>query len=302
MPQISYKLQNWLLVALITLVWGSSFMLMKRGLVVFAPQQVAAARLFLGGLVVIPLYYRHYAAIPVRKLPYIALIAFCGNGIPPFLFTAAQAHLDSSITGILNSTTPLFTLLTGVAAFGLSVDRRRAWGVLVGLGGAVFLVLNNGNNAADSNYQYGLLIILATFLYSISANVVKRYCQDIPPAVINLAAFSMLVLPSGVLLWYSQFVSAALSHVGSSKAVGAIVVLAVVNTVWANLLFYRLTQRTDAIFASTITYLIPIVAVGWGMYDGEQITWQYIVGTIIILAGVYLTQKTTSTAANKPTV
>lgn len=288
---MSSKLQNWLLVVLITLIWGSSFILMKRGLVAFSHTQVAAARLFIASLVTIPLFFRYYTKLSLRELRYIVLIALCGNGIPPFLFTAAQTHLNSSISGILNSTTPLFTLLLGITAFGVSFKLNRLLGVLIGLSGAVFLVLNNGNITDTGNYQYGLLIILATLLYSISANTVKKYCQNIPPAAINLGSFSLLIIPSGIILFSGNFVQTVVTHPSGYVTLGYLVILAAVNTVIANLLFYRLTQRTDAIFASVITYLIPLVSVGLGFLDGETISWQYFVSMAVILLGVYLAQK-----------
>ena len=288
---MSNKVQNGLLVVVITFIWGSSFLLMKRGLVAFSPTQVASARLFISALITIPIFYPYYTKLSLRELKYIVLIALFGNGIPPFLFTIAQTHLNSSITGILNSTTPLFTLLLGVTLFGLSFKPSRLLGVLIGLGGAIFLVLNNGNIADAENYRYGILIIIATCLYSISANTVKRYCQNIPPAAINLASFSLLLVPSGIILFSGNFVQTAITHPKGLLTLGYIVILAGVNTVVANLLFYRLTQRTDAIFSSTITYLIPLVAVGIGFLDGETISWQYFVSIAVILLGVYLAQK-----------
>ena len=288
---MSDKVQNWLLVALITLIWGSSFLLMKRGLVIFSPTQVASARLFIAALITIPIFYPYYTKLSLRELRYIVLIALFGNGIPPFLFTMAQTHLNSSIAGILNSTTPLFTLLLGVTAFGVSFKLNRLLGVLIGLSGAIFLVLNNGNIADVGNYRYGILIIIATCLYSISANTVKKYCQNIPPAAINLASFSLLLVPSSIILFSGNFAQTVITHPKGLPTLGYLVILAGVNTVIANLLFYRLTQRTDAIFSSTITYLIPLVAVGIGFLDGETISWQYFLSMAVILLGVYLTQK-----------
>ena len=288
---MSDKVQNWLLVALITLIWGSSFLLMKRGLVIFSPTQVASARLFIAALITIPIFYPYYTKLSLRELRYIVLIALFGNGIPPFLFTMAQTHLNSSIAGILNSTTPLFTLLLGVTAFGVSFKLNRLLGVLIGLSGAIFLVLNNGNIADVGNYRYGILIIIATCLYSISANTVKKYCQNIPPAAINLASFSLLLIPSSIILFSGNFAQTVITHPKGLPTLGYLVILAGVNTVIANLLFYRLTQRTDAIFSSTITYLIPLVAVGIGFLDGETISWQYFLSMAVILLGVYLTQK-----------
>ena len=288
---MSDKVQNWLLVALITLIWGSSFLLMKRGLVIFSPTQVASARLFIAALITIPIFYPYYTKLSLRELRYIVLIALFGNGIPPFLFTMAQTHLNSSIAGILNSTTPLFTLLLGVTAFGVSFKLNRLLGVLIGLSGAIFLVLNNGNIADVGNYRYGILIIIATCLYSISANTVKKYCQNIPPAAINLASFSLLLVPSSIILFSGNFAQTVITHPKGLPTLGYLVILAGVNTVIANLLFYRLTQRTDAIFSSTITYLIPLVAVGIGFLDGETISWQYFLSIAVILLGVYLTQK-----------
>ena len=285
--------QNWLLVIAITLIWGSSYILMKRGLEVFSPPQVAALRLLLTSLFVVPIFFRYLPTVPRAKLPYIALIAFVGNGMPPFLFTLAQQHIhNSSVVGILNSTTPLFTLLVGVTAFGVHFSWRRLMGILIGLCGAIFLIWQNSHRSdANNQYEYGVLVIIATFFYSISANIVKKHGQQINPIAINVTAFSILAIPAAAVLFSTDFLLRVQTNPQSWRALGFLMILAVMGTAVANMLFYRLTQRTDAVFASITTYLMPLVALTWGFADGESITWTYWLSMAIILLGVYLTQR-----------
>ena len=285
--------QNWLLIIAITLIWGSSYILMKRGLEVFSPPQVAALRLLLTSLFVVPIFFRYLPTVPRAKLPYLALIAFVGNGMPPFLFTLAQQHIhNSSVVGILYSTTPLFTLLVGVLAFGVHFSWRRLLGILIGLCGAIFLIWQNSHHSdANNQYEYGILVIIATFFYSLSANIVKKHGQQIHPIAINVTAFSILAIPSAVVLFSTDFLLRVQTNPQSWRALGFLLILAVLGTAVANMLFYRLTQRTDAVFASITTYLMPLVAIAWGFADGESITWTYWLSMAIILLGVYLTQR-----------
>lgn len=287
------NIADWVILLVISLIWGSSFILMKKGLIAFRPTQVASLRLFLTMLAMTPFVVMALKWIRRKDFLPILIVAIMGNGFPPFLFTAAQVRLNSSAAGVLNSLTPVFVFLFGVLFFKMVFKWKRLVGVLIGFIGAVVLILFAApqNNTGESEYIYGLYIVGAAFCYSISVNMVKTYCQEIHPIALNLAVFMFLGPFAGVYLFNTDFLTILQTHPQGWSSFSYIVILAVFGTALATILFFKLTQRTDALFSSTVTYLIPIFAVLWGFLDGEMIGWSYIVGLTFILSGVYLAGK-----------
>lgn len=289
-------LVNWGILAVLALIWGSSFILIKKGLVVFSSEQVALMRIFFSLLAIIPLLPSSIRRIKQlhqkKELEYLPLIAIalCGTGIPPFLFTAAQVKLDSGVTGILNSLTPLFTLIIGLLLFGTVFYWRRFLGVCIGFIGAVSLMVYSLPEGNSTNYIYSFYIVVATIFYGMSVNLIKTYAQDLSATVLNSFVFLSLGPLAGAALFMTDFVS-LLNSWEAWKALGYIVILAVLGTAYSTLVFFKLVQRTNALFAAMVTYLIPIIAVGWGWVDGEPILWEYSLSMIMILGGVYLAGK-----------
>lgn len=284
---------DWATLLAISLIWGSSFILMKKGLIAFRPTQVASMRIFLTMLAMIPFVVMALKRIKRKDFIPILIVAIMGNGFPPFLFTAAQVRLDSSAAGVLNSLTPVFVFLFGVLFFKMVFKWKRLAGVLIGFIGAVILILFAAPQSATgkSEYIYGFYILGAALCYSISVNMVKTYCQEIHPIVLNLAIFMLLGPFAGIYLFNTDFLTVLQTHPQGWSSFSYIVILAVFGTALATILFFKLTQRTDALFSSTVTYLIPIFAVLWGFLDGEMIGWGYLVGLTFILSGVYLAGK-----------
>ncbi|MEZ4886916.1 MAG: DMT family transporter [Chitinophagales bacterium] len=284
---------DWIILLVISLIWGSSFILMKKGLVAFPPTQVASMRIFLTMLTMSPFVVMSLKRVSRKDLLPIAVVAIMGNGFPPFLFTAAQMRLNSSAAGVLNSLTPVFVFLLGVLFFKMAFKWKRLIGVFVGFMGAVILILfaTPHSQTGESEYIYGLYVILASLCYSVSVNVMKTYCQNIHPIALNMTIFMILGPFAGIYLFSTNFVSIFHDNPMAWQSFGYIVILAVFGTALATILFFKLTQRTDALFSSTVTYLIPIFAVLWGFWDGEMIGWSYLVGLTCILTGVYLAGK-----------
>ncbi len=281
-------MHKWILIVFLSLIWGSSFILMKRGLVAFNAQQVAGLRLFIAGLAFLPYLIWNVKKIPWKKLKYILVVALAGNGIPAFLFTFAQTKVESGVAGILNSLTAIFTLLVGASFFGVKLTLRKSIGILAGFLGAVFLTIQDVEIFNLSSFNVlSLLIVMATILYALSINVMKTYLQDISPMMITTTAFSMMTLPVGIyLLTMNVEANFAVNTHASLKSLGYICILALVGTSFAVVLFNKLVQMTNAVFASTITYLIPIVALFWGLLDGEPFHWINLAGMGLILTGV----------------
>ena len=219
----------------------------------------------------------------------IILTAFFGNGIPAFLFTKAQTVLDSSLVGILNSLTPLFTLLLAVLFFKNKIKAINIAGILLGLVGAVYLNIVLSNFEFQLNF-YALLIVLATLFYAISVNIIKNYLYDLDSVSIASLAFLFLGPFSAIYLFFTDFTQIYNSEKGI-EALFYVIILSVIGTALALIIFNKLIKRTSAVFASSVTYLIPIVAILWGVFDGEEISMQFYAGTLIILLAIFMVNK-----------
>ncbi len=286
-------LSDWGLLLAISLIWGSSFILMKKGLIAFDSTQVASMRIFLTMIAMIPFIVMAIKRIHKKDLLPLVAVALAGNGFPPFLFTAAQVRLSSSAAGILNSLTPIFVFLFGVLFFKMIFKWKRLFGVLVGFIGAVSLIVFAApqSQTGQSEYIYGFYIVGAALCYSMSVNLIKSRFQEIHPIALNGGIFMLLGPFAGIYLFSTDFLTVLQTHPEGWNSFMYIVILAIFGTALATILFFKLTQKTDALFSSTVTYLIPIFAVFWGFLDGELIGWSYLVGLTCILGGVYLARK-----------
>ncbi len=285
----SDKLWNWSVMLLLAFIWGSSFILMKRGLEVFSYTQVADMRMGLAWLSLLPFVWRQIKKTPKHFWLPLAVVGLFGNGIPAFLFTKAQTQLDSSLTGILNALVPLFTLLIAVFIFKTKVRYYNILGILIGLVGAVWLIAGNG--VIMDNAHYAWFVVAATVCYAISLNTIKNYLGDLKPIHITGMAFFFIGPPTLLHLLSTDFLEIMNTHEHAWSAFGYILLLAVIGTSIAVAIFNKLVHRTTAIFASSVTYLIPIFAIMWGVIDGEHISMQHLLGTGIIFGGIYLVNK-----------
>ena len=283
------SLKNYLTLIFLGIVWGSSFILMKKGLVAFDYMQVAALRLFIAFIALIPFIKK--AIREVKKEHYFPLLimAFFGNGLPAFLFAKAQTELDSSVIGILNSLVPLFTLLLALFFFKSKSTKTNVLGIIIGLFGAIILIYSTINDNLKIN-NYIFFVIIATLMYAASINVIKKYLYNLD--ALSAAALSFLIIGplSAIYIFNSTFDQIVFKN-DVIEALMYIVILAIVCTALAVVVFNRLITNTNAIFASSVTYLIPITAIFWGFYDGENIMGIHFVSIIIILSGVYLVNK-----------
>ncbi len=288
--QLQGKFLPWILLILLSFIWGSSFILMKKGLTAFSYQQVATLRVFIAFLVLLPFTISHIFKIPKKYWIYLLLAAYLGNGFPPFLFTKAQTYLSSSMAGILNALTPLFTFIIGIIIFKTATRWYRFLGVILGLIGAVGLLLSSGGNYFD-NLAYGTYVVLATICYALGTNIVKKYLQGINPLHITGFFFFVTGLPLGVYLFTTDFLTIMTTHEEAYHALGFIALLAIFGSALSLVLWNTLIQKTDAVAASSVTYIMPVFAIMWGLFDGEQFLLIYIPMLILILIGVYLSGK-----------
>ncbi len=284
------KIINWSLFIALSVIWGSSFLLMKIGLMNLSAYQVAAIRILSAGIVLLPFVFRSFREIQRNKIGIVILSGILGSFLPAFLFCIAETKLSSALTGMLNSLTPLFTIVLGVLFFKITAVWQKYVGIFIGLIGLYFLVAPNGF-LAITNTSYILLVLLATLCYGINVNLVGRYMKGIGSINIAGMAFVFLIVPSTIILLYTGYFTSSIFTKNNLQSTVASAVLGVAGTAFASVLFYRLVKRAGALFASMVTYGIPFVAVAWGLVYGEQITLLQIGCLAVILGGVYLANK-----------
>lgn len=276
--------------AILALVWGSSFILIKRGLLGLNPFQLGSLRIVFAALFLLIIGFNSIKHIQLRHWKYLALTACFGTFVPVFLFSYAQTQISSTISAILNSLTPLNTLLLGILLFKVDFQRRQIFGVFFGLVGSSLLILNGAATHPDQNYAYAILLILASICYALNVNFIKRYLSDLSPLSITTGNFVVMLIPAFIVLFFSGFFE-AIQVQQTQDVIIYIAILGVVGTALANILFYRLIQISSPVFASSVTYLIPVVAFFWGLLDNEGLTFIQLIGAAIIMFGVYLSAK-----------
>ena len=284
------KQLKWILLVALALVWGSSFILIKRGLVGLNPFQLGSLRIVFAALFLAIIGLKSITTIPSYKWKYIGLTALFGTFLPVYLFSIAQTEIDSSISSILNSLTPLNTLILGVLVFGLQLKRTQVIAVIIGLIGSALLILNGALNHPEQNYFYAILVIIASLSYALNVHLIKKYLSDLSPLSITTGNFMILFFPAMIVLYASGFFDVIHAE-KVQHSVLFILVLGVVGTGIANIIFFKLIQMSSPVFATSVTYLIPVVAFFWGLLDGEFLTPVQVFGAFIILIGVYLSSK-----------
>lgn len=281
------KLIAWLILVSLAIVWGSSFIIMKRGLEVFSPLQIGAIRVSLAYFTLLPFALKHLFLVSRQKYFVLFLSGSVGILIPAFLFPLAQTRLESAITGILNSLTPLFTLLLGILFFHFQSNLLQVLGIILGLVGALLMMMENILGGISFNF-YAIWVLLATFCYAINVNLIKTYLQNIKSLHIGSLALFFVGPIAVFFIFYLEVPKTYYAHSNSNLILFYLVILAVLGTAIASIFYNRLVQISSVIFASSVTYLIPVVALIWGWLDGEQFLWSHYLGTIIILTGIYL--------------
>jgi drug/metabolite transporter (DMT)-like permease len=288
---MNFKFVNWGLFILLSLVWGSSFILMKEGLKALSAYEVAAIRMLSAGIVLLPFALKAFQTIERKSLGIIVLTGVLGSFIPAVLFCVAETKIDSSLAGMLNALTPLCVIVIGFTVFHATTKWQKLLGVVIGFLGTIFLFLSQKSASENTHLFYALLVLLATICYGLNVNILSRYLKHIPSLQIASVAFVALIIPSLVLLFATGFFNHSFERYSVIRAVTASTVLGIFGTAIASILFYMLMKRAGALFSSMVTYGIPFVAVFWGILAGETVTLLQVVGLLIILSGVYIANK-----------
>jgi len=286
--------KKWLYLIVLSLVWGSSFILIKKALIGLTPLQLGALRTLFAAVFLFLIGFSKIKSIKKEKWKWIAISGFLGTFIPAFLFAFAETEIDSAVASILNSTTPIMTLILGAVLFGIVFSRNQLLGVIIGLAGSFLLIWSGAEVNPNQNYWYAILVLVASICYAINVNIIKRHLQDIPALGIAVGNFAVLIVPALIVLIFSGFFSEeVLTSPKVHTSLGFLVILAVVGTGIAKVIFNKLVQISTPVFSTSVTYLIPVVALIWGTMDGEQFSWYQLLAALLIVFGVYIANRKT---------
>ena len=278
-----------ILLLILALIWGSSFKLIKEGLIALTPMQLTGLRIGVAGMVFWPVVFSHLRKLRRQDVKWAVLSGFLGSGVPAFLFAFAQTKVNSSAAGALNAMTPLFTLIIAALFTGYQMTRPKVLGVLTGLLGALMIIFIRSDGNFEAEFKFALSIVLATICYGANINLIKTKLISYKPLFIS----TVPLLAVSVIAFITFFASGGADVLAdlqgqNLRSTGAIVLLAILGTSIALILFNRLIQLTDALFSSSVTYLIPVVAMLIGWMDQEDISTYQIIGMVLILLGIYL--------------
>ena len=283
-------LSAWLLLGLLALIWGSSFLLIKKGLLAFGPMEVGALRISSAGIVLAPFIARRLNKITRKHWLKLASVGLVGSLIPAFMFAIAQTQLTSGITGVLNALTPIATLVIGSLFFYQKARLAQIIGVAIGLFGTLLLVTASANGSWNFNL-YALLVMAATICYGVNLNLIKHKISDLSPLTITGISLLMAAVPATVYLFAGTEFIAQVQQPGAMLSLVSVLALGIVGTAGALVIFNHVVQLTNTVFTSSVTYLIPVVAVLLGILDGEAFWLQHGVGMLAILIGVWFANR-----------
>lgn len=279
--------EKWILLIFLSMIWGSSFILIKKSLDHFSPYQVGALRVLIAGIILMPIAVSKYKLFPKKHLKWLLLAAFTGNFIPMFLFPIAETEVSSSIAGIVNSMMPIFVIIVGALIWKFETTRRQITGTLISFTGVCLLAFGGEGESGAFKLIPILLLLLATLCYAISTTTVKSKLMDVSSTVLSAFVFSfVLFLPSLVALACTGFFSSFSFDGDHLTGLMFVSLLSVFGTGLAMMMNYRLLKVSSPLFASTVTLLMPLVAIVWGILDGEQLSVLQFAGAGIIIGGL----------------
>ena len=284
--------KKWIYLIALSLIWGSSFILIKKSLIGLSPLQVGSLRIVFSSIMIFLIAFNKIKTIQKDKWKWIAVSAIIGTFLPAFLFAFAETQIDSAVASILNSLVPMNTVLIGLAVFKISTTKTQSIGVIIGFIGTSILIVSGSDLNPDQNYMYSGLVIICSILYATNVNLIKKYLFDVNAVAIAAGQFFVIFIPSIIVLVYSDFfkidfINNKIIH----ESLFYVLLLSFFGTAMAKILFNKLIQISTPVFASSVTYSMLIVSVIWGILDGELFNINQAVATILIIIGVYLSKK-----------
>jgi drug/metabolite transporter (DMT)-like permease len=283
---------KWLYLFLLSLIWGSSYILIKRGLVGLSPIELGSARIVISTVFLLVLGFNSLSGLSRYHWKWLIITGFLGTFFPSFFFAFAQLHIDSSVAAILNSLTPIFTVLVGITLFATRMLARQYFGVVIGFVGSLGLVWGGAQINPNQPIGYVLLIISASMCYAINIHFLKHKLSAVSPMAMTLGNFIAILPPALIMLFFSDFFSfQKLQNPEVITSLGYVATLAFFGTAIAKVMFNRFVKMASTVFVSSVTYTLPIVALFWGTLDGEKISSYQLLSTVVILVGVSLAHK-----------
>ncbi|MCP9198923.1 DMT family transporter [Gramella sp. GC03-9] len=282
---------KWVYLVVLSIVWGSSFILIKKSLVGLGPYQVGSFRIIFSAIFLLAFGFGKLKGISLRQWKWMTVSGLLGSFFPVYFFAFAETEIDSAIASILNATTPLLTMIFGFLFFRAVLNFNKVLGVLIGLAGTLGLIFSGASINPDQNYWYALLVISATICYAFNVNILKTYLNDVSVLGLTTGSFTVLLIPALLVLYSTGFFEEEQFSPETKLSLVYITILGVVNTGLAKIIFNRLVQISDPVFTSSVTYTIPLVAVGWGILDGEVFGFWQIISALVILVGVFIVNR-----------
>ena len=283
---------KWFYLIILSFIWGSSYILIKKSLLGFSPLQLGSLRIIITAFVLFILGFNSLKKIPKNKWKWILATGYIGSFFPSFLFAFAQTEIDSGVTAILNSLTPLATLVIGIIFFKFLINTKQIAGIFIGLIGSLLLIYQGSSINPQQNFLFVVFILIASIFYAISLNLLKAHLQDVSATGIAVGNFLCILPPAFIILFFTDLKIIDFKvNQDMQNAIFYVVVLSVFGSAFAKILFNKLIQISSPIFASSITYTLPIVAIMWGLVDGATITLGQFFSTGLILMGVFLANK-----------
>jgi drug/metabolite transporter (DMT)-like permease len=285
---------SWLLLLLLACIWGSSFILMKKGMfaedgtAIFSSEQVGSLRMLIAALALLPISIGKLKKLSWKNILPLAIVGFCGNFFPAFLFTYAETGISSGLAGMLNSFTPIFTIIIGFLFFKTKLTNKQIIGTVIGTLGIIALVLTGKTASLNGDWDHILAIVLATLLYAISLTTIKNKLSNFNSFEITSLAF-LIIFPFSICGFFlTDTIQTFNSNPMANQGIFYIIILSIVGTALAVVLFNRIIAFSSALFASSVTYFIPIVAVLIGFTFGETINLWQVLSMLIVLSGVII--------------
>ena len=285
------KFNKWFYLIALSLIWGSSFILIKKALIGLEASQLGSLRIIFSSIFIFFIAWKKIFTIKKIEWKWITLSAFLGSFFPAFLFAFAEKEIDSSVASIINSIVPLNTLILGMIIFKIQSTKRQIVGVLLGFFGTYLLISSGLQLNPDQNYNYAGLVILCSFLYALNVNIIKKYLQHLSALTITVGHFTAIIIPAVLVFLFSDFDFSSLEKEEVKISIFYVFILALFGTALAKIIFNKLIKISSPVFASSVTYSMLIVSIFWGIVDGEKFSIYQLIATFIIVFGVILTNK-----------